>query len=89
MALLEGALILKSADTFEFYLCVFNATAIGGESWLPVAKLVVPDDITFPTSFIPFYHEDYSGFISVAISNADSGRIFDYIIPELIVTGTT
>ena len=83
MALLEGALILKSADTFEFYLCVFDADQIDGdgESSLPVAKLVVPRDIPYPTGFIPFYYDDEAGKISVALSDAMVGNLYDYTIP--------
>ena len=81
MALLEGALILKVKDTFEFYLCVFDADQIDGELSLPVAKLVVPDDIFYPIKFIPFYYNDRAGKISVAVSNFMEGNYFDYTIP--------
>ena len=81
VALLEGALILKSADTFEFYLCVFDADQIDGESSLPVAKLVVPGIIPAPSKFIPFYYDDKAGRISVAVSNFMEGNYFDYTIP--------
>ena len=81
VALLEGALILKSADTFEFYLCVFDADQIDGESSLPVAKLVVPD-IPAPSKFIPFYYDDKAGKISVAVSNTYTGDLYEYTIPE-------
>ena len=71
VALLEGALILKSADTFEFYLCLFDADQIDGdgESSLPVAKLMMP--FQSPTGFIPFYYDDVAGKISVSVSNAE------------------
>ena len=78
VALLEGALILKSADTFEFYLCEFD----DDESRLPVAKLVVPDNIPSPSKFIPFYFDDADDKILVAVSNDQVGNLYDYTIPE-------
>ncbi len=50
--------------------------------------MVVPD-ITSPTSFIPFYYNDVDKYISVAVSNADAGNIYDYTIPESITAGST
>ena len=81
MALLEGALILKVKDTFEFYLCVFDADQIDGESSLPVAKLVVPGDIPSPSKFIPFYYDVRAMKISVAVSGPQVGNLYDYTIP--------
>jgi hypothetical protein len=83
VALLEGALILKDEAKSEYFVCMFNVKAIDGQSSLPIAKMAVPD-ITSPTSFIPFYYNDDDKRISVAVSNADGGNIYDYTIPESI-----
>ena len=88
VALLEGALILEDEAKSEYFVCIFDASAIDGGSSLAIAKLVVPD-ITSPTSFIPFYYHDVDRYISVAVSNANAGNIYDYTIPDSITPGST